>query len=76
VLKNAGVMVSILIKGALTQAMANEPHIEWGEGRFTPTFPRLMKLLPVAYPPLESDPGDPEHPGALEHHCARGQLPA
>src|SRR5438477_140793 len=50
-LKDAGVMVSILIKGVLTQAMANEPHLEWGEGRFTPTFQRLMKLLPAAYPP-------------------------
>lgn len=50
-LEDAGFMVSILIKGVLTQAMANEPHLEWGEGRFTPTFPRLMKLLPAAYPP-------------------------
>ena len=50
-LEEAGVMVSILIKGVLTQAMANEPHLEWGEGRFTPTFPKLMKLLPAAYPP-------------------------
>jgi len=50
-LKGAGFMVAILIKGVLTQAMANEPHLEWGEGRFTPTFPKLMKLLPAAYPP-------------------------
>ena len=50
-LNDAGLMVSILIKGVLTQAMANEPHLEWGEGRFTPTFPKLMKLLPAAYPP-------------------------
>ena len=50
-LEDAGYMVSILIKGVLTQAMANEPHLEWGEGRFTPTFPKLMKLLPAAYPP-------------------------
>src|SRR6476661_363703 len=49
-LEEAGIMVSILIKGVLTQAMANEPHLEWGEGRFTPTFPKLMKLLPAAYP--------------------------
>jgi len=49
--KDAGFMVSILIKGVLTQAMANEPHVEWGKGRFTPTFRRLMKLLPTAYPP-------------------------
>jgi len=50
-LEEAGLVVSILIKGVLTQAMANEPHLEWGEGRFTPTFPKLMKLLPAAYPP-------------------------
>src|SRR5438105_5037463 len=50
-LTDAGFMVSILIKGVLTQAMANEPHLEWGKGRYTPTFPRLMKLLPAAYPP-------------------------
>ncbi len=50
-LKDAGFVVSILIKGVLTQAMANEPHLQWGEGRFTPTFPKLMKLLPAAYPP-------------------------
>jgi AcrR family transcriptional regulator len=47
----AGLVVSILIKGVLTQAMANEPQLDWGQGRFTPTFPRLMKLLPLAYPP-------------------------
>ena len=50
-LKDAGFMVAILIKGVLTQAMANEPHLEWGKGRYTPFFPRLMKLLPAAYPP-------------------------
>jgi AcrR family transcriptional regulator len=44
-------LVSTLIKGVLTQAMANEPQLEWGEGRFTPTFSRLMKLVPAAYPP-------------------------
>jgi AcrR family transcriptional regulator len=47
----AGIMVSILIKGVLTQAMANEPQLQWGEGRYTPTFPKLMSLLPTAYPP-------------------------
>jgi AcrR family transcriptional regulator len=50
-LDEAGFMVAILIKGVLTQAMANEPHLEWGHGRYTPMFPRLMKLLPGAYPP-------------------------
>ncbi len=44
-------LVSTLIVGTLSQAMANEPALEWGQGRFTPTFPRLMRLLPAAYPP-------------------------
>ena len=39
-----------LITGVLTQAMANEPDLPWGQGRFTPPFPSLMKLLPAAYP--------------------------
>lgn len=49
-LVDAGMMVSILIKGVLTQAMANEPHLPWDQGRFTPMFPKLMALLPLAYP--------------------------
>jgi AcrR family transcriptional regulator len=43
-------LVSTLIVGVLSQAMANEPDLEWGQGRFTPTFPKLMKLLVAAYP--------------------------
>jgi AcrR family transcriptional regulator len=43
-------LVSTLIVGVLSQAMANEPDLEWGKGRFTPTFPKLMKLLAAAYP--------------------------
>jgi|SRR5882757_554853 len=42
--------ISILISGVLTQAMANEPELPWGQGRFTPTFARLMTLIPAAYP--------------------------
>jgi hypothetical protein len=34
----------------LTQAIANEPELEWGTGRFTPLFPKLMRLLAAAYP--------------------------
>jgi AcrR family transcriptional regulator len=49
-LHDAGIVVSILIKGVLTQAMANEPHLRWGEGRYTPMFPKLMALLAAAYP--------------------------
>jgi AcrR family transcriptional regulator len=43
-------LVSTLIAGVLSQAMANEPHLEWGQGRFTPLFPKLMKLVAAAYP--------------------------
>jgi AcrR family transcriptional regulator len=43
-------LVSTLIAGVLSQAMANEPELDWGQGRFTPTFSKLMKLLPAAYP--------------------------
>ena len=44
-------LVSTLITGALSQAMANEPGLPWGQGRFTSQFPKLMKLLAAAYPP-------------------------
>ena len=43
--------VSILSAGTLSQARANEPDRPWGEGRFSPLFPKLMALLPAAYPP-------------------------
>ncbi|MDN5795844.1 MAG: TetR/AcrR family transcriptional regulator [Intrasporangium sp.] len=52
--EEAGYMVAILIKGVLTQAMANEPHLDWGKGRYTPLFPKLLKLLPAAYPPART----------------------
>jgi len=44
-------LISTLITGVLTQHFANEPDLEWGQGRFTPQFARLMRLLPAAYPP-------------------------
>jgi AcrR family transcriptional regulator len=43
-------LVSTLIVGVLSQAIANEPDVAWGEGRFTPQFARLMRLLPAAFP--------------------------
>jgi len=46
-------LVSTLIVGVLSQAFANEPELPWGEGRFTPMFPRLLRLLPAAFPPSE-----------------------
>jgi AcrR family transcriptional regulator len=49
-------LVSTLIVGVLSQAMANEPGLEWGKGRFTPAFPKLMKLFAAAYPVLSAAP--------------------
>lgn len=44
-------LVSTMIAGVLSQAMANEPGVPWGEGRFSPLFAKLLGLLPAAYPP-------------------------
>jgi hypothetical protein len=44
-------VVSMIIAGALSQALANEPDLPWGTGRFTPLFPKLMEMLPALYPP-------------------------
>jgi AcrR family transcriptional regulator len=41
----------VFIAGVLSQAMANDPDLEWGQGRFTPLFPRIMSLFPALYPP-------------------------
>ncbi len=48
--EDAVYVVSTLIIGVLSQAFANEPDLPWGEGRFTPTLSRLMRLLPAAFP--------------------------
>jgi hypothetical protein len=32
--------------------MTNEPHLAWGEGRYTALFPKLLKVLPALYPPV------------------------
>jgi hypothetical protein len=46
-------LVSTIIVGVLSQALANEPDLPWGEGRVTPMFATLMRLLPAAFPPHE-----------------------
>jgi AcrR family transcriptional regulator len=51
--ENAIYLVSTMIAGVLSQAFANEPDLPWGEGRFTPMFATLMRLLPAAFPPDE-----------------------
>ena len=45
-------LVSTLITGVLSQALANEPDLPWGKGRFTPLFPKLLDMLPAIYPPV------------------------
>ena len=43
--------VSVLIAGVFGQALANEPDLPWGTGRFTPLLPKLLDVLPALYPP-------------------------
>ena len=50
-------LISTLIVGVASQAMANEPDLEWGQGRFSPLFTKLMRLLVAVYPPPESTSG-------------------
>ena len=44
-------VTSVFVSGVLGQAMANEPGVPWGEGRFSPLLPRLLALLVDLYPP-------------------------
>jgi AcrR family transcriptional regulator len=43
--------VSVLISGVIGQALANDPDLPWGSGRFTPLLPKLIDALPALYPP-------------------------
>ena len=49
--EEAVMLLGSLICGVCTMAMANEPGVTFGEGRFTPVFRRLLALLPALYPP-------------------------
>ena len=44
-------LTSVLVSGVLGQAMANEPGLPWGEGRFSPLLPKLLGTLAALYPP-------------------------
>jgi AcrR family transcriptional regulator len=46
--------VSVLIAGVFGQALANEPDLPWGTGRFSPLLPKMIDLLPTLYPPTRS----------------------
>jgi len=49
-------LTSVLVSGVLGQAMANEPGVPWGEGRFSPLLPKLLGLLAALYPPTSARP--------------------
>jgi AcrR family transcriptional regulator len=51
-------VIAIHIAGVVTMALANEPGLAWGEGRFSPHFRRLMATLPTLFP---VEPATPEH---------------
>jgi AcrR family transcriptional regulator len=44
-------VLSILISGIIGQAIANEPALAWGKGRFSPLLPKLIGSLVALYPP-------------------------
>jgi len=44
-------VTSIIVSGAIGQAMANEPGLPWGKGRFSPLLPKLLGTLSALYPP-------------------------
>jgi AcrR family transcriptional regulator len=44
-------VTSVLVSGVIGQAMANEPGVPWGDGRFSPLLPKLLGLLAALYPP-------------------------
>jgi AcrR family transcriptional regulator len=52
-------VLSIFISGAVGQAIANEPDMPWGTGRYTPLLPRLIDLLTVLYPANQHAPHAP-----------------
>ncbi len=43
-------VVSIFVSGLIGQSIANEPGVPWGEGRFSPLFPKLLGTLAALYP--------------------------
>ncbi len=44
-------VTSVFVSGVIGQAMANEPGLPWGEGRFSPLLPKLLGTLADLYPP-------------------------
>lgn len=52
-------VTSVLVSGVVGQAMANEPGLPWGEGRFSPLLPKLLGTLAALYPPSPPTPASP-----------------
>lgn len=50
-------LVSVIVSGVIGQALANEPHLAWGEGRFTPLLSKLVDVLVGLYPVLPGKAG-------------------
>ena len=42
---------SVFVSGVIGQALANEPGVAWGQGRFSPLLPKLLGTLAALYPP-------------------------
>jgi AcrR family transcriptional regulator len=43
-------LTSVFVSGVIGQAIANEPGLPWGEGRFSPLLPKLLGTLAALYP--------------------------
>ena len=57
-------VLSVFFTGTIGQAIANDPGLPWGEGRFTPLLPRLVGLLSALYP-IEGEPAGTPKPRAV-----------
>jgi len=68
-------LISTLIVGVASQAMANEPDLEWGQGRFSPLFTKLMRLLVAVYPRPQPRNAEPQ-PFCSQEAFRRAALPA
>jgi AcrR family transcriptional regulator len=44
-------LLSVLVGGALTQQVANEPQADYSSGRFIRLLPRLLDIFVATYPP-------------------------
>lgn len=44
-------ITSVLVSGVVGQAMANDPDLPWGQGRFSRLLPKLLGTLAATYPP-------------------------